>query len=78
VKTKTPPKSRIPAEPTPVLLSLAEAAKRLAVCTKTLRRSISRGRIHAVKLRIGVGQGLWRVPLTEIERVINEGLNPWR
>lgn len=65
-------------EPTPVLLSLAEAAERLNVCTRTLRRSISRGRVQAVKLRIGEGQGLWRVPLSEIERVIYEGSRPVR
>lgn len=65
-------------EPTPVLLSLAEAAKLLHVCTRTLRRSISRGRVQALKLRIGEGQGLWRVPLSEVERVINEGSRPVR
>ena len=72
------PSKKSKSEPTPVLLSMAEAARRLNVCTRTVRRSIARGRIHATKLRIGEGEGLWRIPETEVDRVIAEGQRHWR
>ncbi len=53
------------------LVTLAEAAQHLAVCTRTLLRLIDRGHLRAVK--IGHGRGVWRVPVTELARVIAEG-----
>lgn len=70
---KPPPKYG----PSDTLLTLREAASRLGVCTRTVRRSIARDKIYAIKLRIGVGEGVWRVPLAEVERLITEGADSW-
>lgn len=55
----------------PRLVDLATAAQRLSVCTRTLRRSIDLGQIHAVK--VGAGRGVWRISEDEIERIIESG-----
>jgi excisionase family DNA binding protein len=53
------------------LVPLSEAAQRLAVCTRTLRRLIDLGQLRVV--RIGRGRGVLRVAESELARVIAEG-----
>lgn len=77
MKIQPPLRKRAHGEPTPVLLSLAETARRLGVCSRTVKRSIQLGRIHAVRLRIGEGRGVLRVPESEVERIIDEAFHRW-
>jgi excisionase family DNA binding protein len=61
-----------PPEPVGQLVTLAAAAERLSVCTRTLRRAIDRGQIRAV--RVGHGRGHWRIDVAELARIIAEGM----
>ena len=56
------PQERRPSE----LLTVAEAASRLRVSTKTIRRVIARGGLHAVRIGRAV-----RIDPQEIERLID-------
>lgn len=53
------------------LVSLADAAERLAVSKRTLWRMIARGTLHAIK--IGHGRGVVRVRASELARLMAEG-----
>lgn len=67
---------RKPAAPAELgqLVSLAEAAQRLSVGDKTLRRMIDLRMIRAV--RIGYGRGVLRISVAELQRVIDAGTTP--
>lgn len=62
--TTIEPQEEAPAQ----LLRLSEAAKRLAVCERTLRREIRAGRIRAVKINKNL-----RISEAEIRRVVAQG-----
>jgi excisionase family DNA binding protein len=53
------------------LFTIMEAAERLSVSHKTLRKMIDRRTIRAV--RIGHGRGVLRISDVELQRVIDEG-----
>lgn len=73
-----PRRKPAPPAPAPVdvghLMPLTEAAQRLAVSCKTLRRMIDRRMVRAV--RIGYGRGVLRVSAAELQRVIDAGTMP--
>jgi excisionase family DNA binding protein len=53
------------------LVSLAEAAARLAVCVRTLERMIARRELVVVK--VGHGRGVRRVRVSDLARIMAEG-----
>jgi len=59
--------SKLPSIP-PQLLSLEDAAKRLACCRRTLVREVDRGRINVVRIGRAV-----RISEQEIRRLVAEG-----
>lgn len=65
------PKPADKPDPAHQLLTLQDAAARLAVCTKTLRKMIANQQLKAFKL--GFGRGLWRIPASEVNRLISAG-----
>lgn len=50
------------------MLTLKQAAARLSLKEDTLRRWLAAGKLHGVK--IGATKGGWRVPESEIERIL--------
>lgn len=66
------PAAAVPAEPElDRLVSLAEAAARLAVCVRTLERMIARRELVVVK--VGHGRGVRRVRVSDLARIMAEG-----
>jgi len=53
------------------LVSLAEAADRLAVCVRTLERMIARRELRVV--RVGHGRGVRRVRASDLARIMGTG-----
>jgi excisionase family DNA binding protein len=51
-------------------VSLAEAAGRLGVSVRTIKRMIDEGKIQAFKVL-----GQWRIKESEIHRIMNSGSN---
>lgn len=70
--TRTPPTPASTPTPSPQpveqLMTLAEAAERLAVSVRTLERLINRGELSIV--RLGRGRGVRRIAATELARLI--------
>jgi excisionase family DNA binding protein len=75
MRTRSKPTAPLPAATEdvelPQLRSLAEAAGRLCVCVRTLRREIHRGNVRVVRF----GKQL-RISESEIRRLVAEGTRP--
>lgn len=56
-------------------LTTAEAAQKLRVSERTVRRMIERGAIHAEKMD-PTSKSVYRIPETEISRILAERKNP--
>jgi excisionase family DNA binding protein len=59
-----------PPEPRGRLLTVREVAKALRVREETVRRWLRQGRLHGANLGQTTG---WRVPYSEVERLLREG-----
>lgn len=71
-RRRRPPATPAPAEPElDRLVSLADAAERLAVCVRTLERMIARRELVVVK--VGHGRGVRRVRVSDLVRIMAEG-----
>ncbi len=60
----------MPPQIEPQAITVAEAAKRLNVCTTTIRRYLRQKRLKSFKL-CSAKNGAYRIPIKEIEKLLN-------
>lgn len=60
---------RNPAHDAPVYVGMAEAAERLGVCTRSIRRWIAAGHLPAKRLP---GRGVIRIDVSDLERLLTD------
>jgi excisionase family DNA binding protein len=54
------------------LLSVTVVAEMLATTPKTIRRWLREGRLRGLKMASGAGASPWRVPRSEVDRLLSE------
>lgn len=61
----------------PVFLTIAEAAARVRVCERTVRRAIDHGNLRAARVRASQSErGAWRIRVDDLDRWLWEDEEP--